>query len=119
MITIYRSLSDATLYPPSNRTNVKPQQSLAPPATDERLLSLDTYRGMIMVALAFNGFGLADTAKRHLATQPDSTFWKQLQFQFYARGVARLCFLGHDPAIVHVHGRRVDGVLLCQTPGAR
>src|SRR4051794_19660812 len=45
----------------------------APPEKKEflqqRLLSLDTYRGFIMVALAFTGFGLADTARRYL--QPE------------------------------------------------
>ncbi len=50
--------------------------------SDERLLSLDAYRGLIMVALAFNGFGLADTASRHLKENPDSSFWQFLKFQF-------------------------------------
>src|SRR5262245_46128137 len=34
----------------------------------QRLLSLDVYRGLIMVTLAFSGFGLAATAARHLHT---------------------------------------------------
>ncbi len=50
-------------------------------ATEERLLSLDAYRGLIMIALAFNGFGLAETAARHLKTA-DSEFWQQIKYQF-------------------------------------
>lgn len=52
------------------------------PLVDERLLSLDAYRGLIMIALAFNGFGLADTATRHLKENPDSSFWQFLKYQF-------------------------------------
>lgn len=47
-----------------------------------RLLSLDVYRGLIMVALAFNGFGLAATARNHLKTDPNSSFWKGVYHQF-------------------------------------
>src|SRR5215207_1476012 len=47
-----------------------------------RLQSLDAYRGLIMVALAFKGFGLADTARNHLTTSPDSGFWKGVFHQF-------------------------------------
>jgi len=32
----------------------------------QRLVSLDVYRGLIMITLAFNGFGLAATARIHL-----------------------------------------------------
>jgi predicted acyltransferase len=35
-----------------------------------------------MVTLAFNGFGLAQTALRHLRADPDSTFWKKVHFHF-------------------------------------
>ena len=38
----------------------------AKPDTTHRLLSLDAYRGLIMVTLAFTGFGLAGTAREHL-----------------------------------------------------
>ena len=51
-------------------------------AASPRLLSLDAYRGLIMVALAFNGFGLAATARNHLATNPDSGFWRAVFHQF-------------------------------------
>lgn len=47
-----------------------------------RLHSLDAYRGLIMVSLAFGGFGLAATADKHLAEAPDSSFWQQVRFQF-------------------------------------
>ena len=33
----------------------------------QRLLSLDAYRGLIMVSPAFKGFGLRETAENHLA----------------------------------------------------
>ena len=47
-----------------------------------RLLSLDAYRGVIMITLAFSGFGLASTAGNHLKQNPDSPFWQAMQFQF-------------------------------------
>lgn len=43
-----------------------------------RLGSLDAYRGFVMICLAANGFGIAETAKNF----PDSSFWKALHFQF-------------------------------------
>jgi predicted acyltransferase len=51
-------------------------------SASRRLLSLDTYRGLIMVSLAFNGFGLAQTAANHLKGEPDSAFWRQVKHQF-------------------------------------
>jgi len=51
-----------------------------------RLLSLDAYRGLIMIALAFNGFGLAKTAAERLKTYPDSAFWQTAQQQFSHAG---------------------------------
>ena len=48
----------------------------------QRLQSLDAYRGLIMISLAFVGFGLAGTAENHLALFPDSEFWRQVRFQF-------------------------------------
>ena len=60
---------------------VEPYQSRSTP-TDERLHSLDAYRGLIMVTLAFVGFGLADTAKNHLKDTPDSALWQNVQYQF-------------------------------------
>lgn len=51
-------------------------------AGQSRLLSLDAYRGLIMIALAFNGFGLAKTAAAKLETNPDSTFWQNVRYQF-------------------------------------
>jgi heparan-alpha-glucosaminide N-acetyltransferase len=52
------------------------------PAAAQRLQSLDAYRGLIMVALAFNGFGLAATAQNHLRASPDSGFWQAVYYQF-------------------------------------
>jgi heparan-alpha-glucosaminide N-acetyltransferase len=54
----------------------------AVPAAPGRLQSLDAYRGFIMVALAFTGFGLAGTARNHLKASPDSGFWQAVAYQF-------------------------------------
>lgn len=51
-------------------------------ASEIRLLSLDAYRGLIMVALAFNGFGLARTASARLEKLPDSQLWQTIKYQF-------------------------------------
>ena len=48
----------------------------------QRLQSLDAYRGLIMITLAFAGFGLAKTASNHLATDPDALRWRNVQYQF-------------------------------------
>ncbi|MBC8113967.1 MAG: DUF5009 domain-containing protein, partial [Candidatus Saccharimonas sp.] len=45
---------------------------------DDRLGSLDAYRGFVMICLAANGFGIAATAKNF----PDSSLWQSLKFQF-------------------------------------
>jgi predicted acyltransferase len=50
---------------------------------DGRLHALDAYRGLIMVALAFTGFGLAATAERHLrAGAGDPGLWGAVRYQF-------------------------------------
>jgi len=51
------------------------------PSSSSRLVSLDVYRGLIMVTLAFNGFGLARTASLHLAENPESWFWSFVRYQ--------------------------------------
>lgn len=59
----------------------------------QRLVSLDVYRGLIMVSLAFAGFGLGATARRHLdqsaavgteRTGPSAytAFWSTVQGEF-------------------------------------
>jgi len=53
-----------------------PTLPASPPA---RLLSLDAYRGFVMIALAGNGFGIAETARKSF---PESDFWKFLHGQF-------------------------------------
>lgn len=50
----------------------------AAPSTTPRLASLDAYRGFVMICLAANGFGLAQTAKNF----PDSAIWQQIGYQF-------------------------------------
>lgn len=52
------------------------------PAADQRLVSLDAYRGFVMIALAASGFGLAQTAKNFLKDAPDSSFWQAVHYQF-------------------------------------
>lgn len=48
----------------------------------ERLKSLDVYRGLIMISLAFGGFGLAATAENYLSQDPGDEFWQQVHYQF-------------------------------------
>ena len=47
-----------------------------------RIRSLDAYRGFIMISLAAKGFGLAATAQLHLKTEPSSSLWEALRYQF-------------------------------------
>ena len=63
----------------SQPTETKPEQSDLKP---QRLQSLDAYRGLIMISLAFGGFGLAKTAARFLEANPDSGFWSAVRYQF-------------------------------------
>ena len=48
------------------------------PSPSQRLGSLDTYRGLVMVALASRGFGIAATANNF----PESSVWQTLGDQF-------------------------------------
>lgn len=56
----------------------------------ERLHSLDAYRGLIMISLAFGGFGLAATAELHLTAlgqgredvHGSADFWGVVNYQF-------------------------------------
>ena len=54
--------------------------ALAPPPATERLMSLDAYRGLIMLFMASSGFGLSQVAKEVAKTNPD-TWWRYLAFQ--------------------------------------
>jgi heparan-alpha-glucosaminide N-acetyltransferase len=49
---------------------------------NQRLVSLDVYRGLIMITLAFTGFGLAETAARHVKAGDASALWQQVGYQF-------------------------------------
>ncbi len=51
---------------------------LAPSPSAGRLVSLDAYRGFIMLAMASGGFAFAHVAKQH----PDGDFWQSLAYQF-------------------------------------
>ncbi len=47
---------------------------------DERLLSLDTYRGFIMIVLASGGLGIYEVARKHF---PDDPTWQTLGYHFH------------------------------------
>jgi predicted acyltransferase len=49
---------------------------------EQRLRSLDAYRGLIMVLLAFVGFGLREVAENQLEQAPNSGFWSGVAYQF-------------------------------------
>jgi predicted acyltransferase len=78
--------STASAQPPSapsaDRIETSRPKTTAGAPAPGRLQSLDAYRGLIMVALAFNGFGLAATARNHLKTAPESGFWQAVRHQF-------------------------------------
>src|SRR5947209_879300 len=65
-----------------------PKQGAVPSKADktsfltQRLVSLDVYRGVIMITLAFNGFGLAATATNHLRDNPNSELWTAVHHHF-------------------------------------
>jgi heparan-alpha-glucosaminide N-acetyltransferase len=80
------------LEPPERATTpvapgITPGVVKAKPSTDanHRLLSLDAYRGLIMISLAFTAFGLRATAGNHLAVTPDDPWWKAVYGQFEHR----------------------------------
>jgi heparan-alpha-glucosaminide N-acetyltransferase len=60
--------------------HVRPAAS--PVLVPQRLQSLDAYRGLIMITLAFVGFGLAVTATNHLTANGPSPFWEAVHSQF-------------------------------------
>jgi predicted acyltransferase len=83
---------------PTEPTAVKPAAAKRPPAAGrpstrlpERLVSLDAYRGFIMLAMASGGFAVAETVKKHpslsdrpawqfLAGQLDHVQWRGCAF---------------------------------------
>lgn len=83
-------------------------QAETPPAgatTGERLKSLDAYRGLIMVTLAFGGFGLAATAGQQLKTSPDSQLWAIVQNQFvHAQWAGCRCWDMIQPSFMFMVG---------------
>ncbi len=63
---------------PSAKTSLNPQRDFL----STRLHSLDAYRGLIMISLAFAGFGLAATASKHLQEEPAAALWQNVHYQF-------------------------------------
>lgn len=52
--------------------------AMLPAKPNDRLVSLDAYRGFVMVCLVANNFGIAETAKNF----KDSAVWQALGYQF-------------------------------------
>jgi predicted acyltransferase len=79
-------VAPATLGTTVPRARPVPGGATQPPAKGDfarqRLVSLDVYRGLIMAALAFTGFGLYQTAAGHLQAAGPSGFWQAVQYQF-------------------------------------
>lgn len=71
-------MEEAAVAPTSKKTK-KPSLT---PNKSNRLVSLDVYRGVIMILLASEAFGIADTAKKILADSPDSSLWQNILYQF-------------------------------------
>jgi predicted acyltransferase len=81
---------------PSRESLGKPAK---PPAKPKRLVSLDAYRGLIMVLLASGGFGLHRVANN--ARVQDSPIWRAISFQtdhVEWQGGTLLSLLGKDEA---------------------
>lgn len=67
---------------PAARVVAATPADAAAPRTAERLQALDAYRGLIMITLAFNGFGLAATARNHIRAGDHPGFWEFVRYQF-------------------------------------
>ncbi len=50
------------------------------PEIKERLLSLDAFRGLIMVTLVCGGFGFRTASTNHLEVNPESAFWQSVYY---------------------------------------
>ncbi len=76
-------LQDSTGHPSQPGSNDKsvPEKQSPPTLVASRLKSLDAYRGLIMITLAFGGFGLGQTAALQLQSNADSKFWQTVQQQ--------------------------------------
>ncbi len=64
--------------PPPPSVSVRTAPAMPVPGAAARLVSLDVYRGFIMLVLAAHGFGLARAARLY----PDSEFWQFIGYQF-------------------------------------
>jgi heparan-alpha-glucosaminide N-acetyltransferase len=87
--------------------NEMPQAETQPSGTtvSERLKSLDAYRGLIMITLAFGGFGLASTAGLQLEINPESQFWRIIQNQCtHAQWIGCRCWDMIQPSFMFMVG---------------
>ena len=80
------------------------------PSSSKRLLSLDAYRGFVMLAMASGGLGLWKVAEKF----PDNKLWEILGHESSHVEWSGCDVLGFDSAVVHVHGRR--GAARSRTP---
>jgi heparan-alpha-glucosaminide N-acetyltransferase len=75
-------LSGKSMLGPKRNRTLRTGYRMNSPATRQeppaRLVSLDAYRGFVMICLAANGFGLFDTSKNF----PNSTIWQAIGHQF-------------------------------------
>lgn len=74
------SSTDAPSDPPTEKVPTKKKRLKE---KYPRLYSLDAYRGLIMISLAFGGFGLYGTARNHLVENPGSSLWETVSFNFH------------------------------------
>ena len=87
--------------------NEIPQAETQPSGTtvSERLKSLDAYRGLIMITLAFGGFGLASTAGLQLEINSESQFWRIIQNQCtHAQWIGCRCWDMIQPSFMFMVG---------------
>ena len=85
------------------------------PLQKQRLVSLDTYRGLTLALLCLEATNY-DWVHTIAHAYPKSGFWAFMEHHFSHVAWAGAGLVGHDPAVLYVHGRRVDGLLLRQTP---
>jgi predicted acyltransferase len=87
--------------------NELPQPEAQPSVTavSKRLKSLDAYRGLIMIILAFGGFGLASTAGLQLEINPESQLWTIVRNQsVHAQWVGCRCWDMIQPSFMFMVG---------------
>ena len=98
--------------PPSITSLTPPMSTPATRPLPPRLVSLDAYRGLTMLAMASGGLGLHRVAEKMKDSGHESPLWNVIGYQFEHVEWVGCAALGPDPAVVHVHGWRGHGVFL-------